>query len=235
MKDSTKSLQRIEKKKKKMAALLEISRLNQHDRNKATQVEQTEAQPEAVKASLEPSPKRLRTEEGEVRVVLERSCKHVANVFQAFVASPKEDLADQNSVGLGPSGKPLLHGDDFLELKRALKEHTKKMRVQPKLRLREIGENASITVSIDDRVPLFVSDIQHLLMVSQIGCHSPYSPARWCQPDKFYRLECTVALVVDNVSLVQYQTYQHCFPFISSMFPHKLEIVTPFAYKGKGC
>lgn len=144
------------------------------------------------------------------------------------VVSPKEETQE-----IGYSGKPKVYGEEFLALKQALREKSKKIRMQPKLLLRDIGENASITVGLDDRVPLFVSDIQHLLMVSQIGCHSPYSPARWCHHQRFFRLESTVALIVENVSLLQYQANQQCFPFIQSMFEHKLEVVTPFAYKGR--
>lgn len=146
------------------------------------------------------------------------------------VHSPIENVQEPN---LSYSGKPKLQGEEYLALKNALRERGKRLRMQPKLLLREVGESASITVGMEDRVPLFVSDIQHLLMVSQIGCHSPYSPARWCHHQRLYRLESTVVLIVENVSLLQYQANQQCFPFIQSMFTHKLEIVTPSAYKGK--
>lgn len=63
-------MQRIENKKKKMDALLEIAQLNQNDRdNRATLhvvKEQTIKTITTVKINPEPSPKRLRTEEGQV-------------------------------------------------------------------------------------------------------------------------------------------------------------------------
>lgn len=226
-----------------MDALLEIAQLNQNDRdNRATlHVAEQTTKTITAKTDPEPSPKRLRTEQGQVHYTKTRDRQQIKTnlqrkyllgsfcfFFQVSVDSPKEDI--QN---IDYSVKPKLHGEEYLALKQALREKYKTNRMQPKLQLREIGESASITVGLDDRVPLFVSDIQHLLMVSQIGCHSPYSPARWCHHQRFFRLESTVALVVENVSLLQYQANQQCFPFIQSMFAHKLEVVTPFAYKGR--
>lgn len=61
---SKKRLNRIEKKKKKMAALLEISKLNEYDRaNKCVRMTLNELKTEENLSNLEPSPKRLKTEE----------------------------------------------------------------------------------------------------------------------------------------------------------------------------
>lgn len=55
---SSKRMTRIERKKKKMAALLEISKLNEHDR--ALKSKKTLDSPPA---EAEPNPKRIRTDE----------------------------------------------------------------------------------------------------------------------------------------------------------------------------
>lgn len=70
MKESSKSVQRIEKKKKKMAALLEIARLNQNDRDNRATLHVAEQTTETTRAQSdsEPSPKRLRTEQGQVAI-----------------------------------------------------------------------------------------------------------------------------------------------------------------------
>lgn len=63
---STKRLNRIEKKKKKMAALLEISKLNEYDRaNKGNNPQMIVDVNDVKENSIttEPSPKRLKTEE----------------------------------------------------------------------------------------------------------------------------------------------------------------------------
>jgi len=42
-----------------------------------------------------------------------------------------------------------------------------------------MGECASLAVKEEERTPLFLSDIQHLLMFSMLGHHAPYQPLRW--------------------------------------------------------
>lgn len=89
--------------------------------------------------------------------------------------------SDENfssSEKLGPSGKPMVEGADLMELKKMLREKSSKIRQLPKFRLRDMGENATLKLPLDTRCPLFLSDVQHLLLYSQIGVHSPYSPAR---------------------------------------------------------
>lgn len=131
---------------------------------------------------------------------------------------------------IGPSGKPLLEGEDYKKLKQLLRERSNKMKVIPRFHLREMGENASLQKDLESRVPLFLSDIQHLIMYSQIGPHSPYSPARWCSLEKFNNLQCTVVLIIEDITMYQYISHTSLFPFLST-FEHQLEVVTPNAYK----
>lgn len=111
-----------------------------------------------------------------------------------------------------------------------LRETTKKKRNLPQLRLRDIGENASLSVTLDERVPMFLSDFQHLIMYSQIGPHCPYSPARWCALEKFSKLVHTNILIVENVSLYHFSSNENHFPFLSTTFDNKLEMITPNSY-----
>lgn len=63
---SSKRLNRIEKKKKKMAALLEIAKLNEYDRANKSNNQRMIIDINSVKENsltTEPSPKRLKTEE----------------------------------------------------------------------------------------------------------------------------------------------------------------------------
>lgn len=135
------------------------------------------------------------------------------------------------TVEIGRSGKPKVYGEEFLKLKKLLREQTNKMRAQPSFRLREMGEAACLSADLENRVPLFLSDIQHLLLYSQIGHHSPYTPARWCALDKYSKLHCTTVLIVENISVYYYMAHENLFPFISSTFDTKLEVLTPAAYK----
>ncbi|XP_023018743.2 RNA exonuclease 5 isoform X1 [Leptinotarsa decemlineata] len=206
---------RLENKKKKMAALLDIAKLNEYDRlqkNKHTANEENVIP--VVKPETEPSPKRLKTGDLEGEEIEENSPTETPSLSQ----------------GVGPSGRPLLEGLELIELKKMLREKTQKIRQLPQLRLRELGENSSLKVDINDRVPLFLSDLQHLLMYSQIGVHSPYSPARWCALEKYNRLENTNLLIIENISLYHFTAHESLFPFLSSKFDKKLEMITPASY-----
>ncbi|KRT82027.1 hypothetical protein AMK59_5758, partial [Oryctes borbonicus] len=220
---SSKRLMRIEKKKKKMAALVEIAKLNASDsNNKVLDISKDELGIESLQALKEPSPKRLRTDSD-----FNEDRSDEAKLQDKH----NEDRKDEKTVvPATPSGKPKLSGEEYLKLKKALRERSNMLRIQPKLWLRDIGTAASLTVNVENRVPLFLSDIQHLIMYSIIGCHTPYNPARWCQLDKFNRLQNTCVLVVENLSMYDYLTNESLFPFTTSNFATKLEFLNPEGY-----
>ncbi|CAH1155330.1 unnamed protein product [Phaedon cochleariae] len=207
---------RLENKKKKMAALLDIAKLNEYDRaqkmKNAGKLEQTQLA--TLKPETEPSPKRIKTEESQNNQNQEEP-----------VPEPPPLIGD-----FGPSGKPKLVGQELTDLKKMLREKTQYLRNLPQFRLRELGDNASLNVSINDRIPIFLSDLQHLILYSQIGVHSPYSPARWCALDKYSRLVNTNVLIVENISVYNFMSNECMFPFLSSTFEHKLEMITPASY-----
>lgn len=145
-----------------------------------------------------------------------------------------EDTLNQEKPPLigdcGPSGKIKLQGEDLATLKKMLRETTKTKRNLPQLRLRDVGENASLSTNLEERIPIFLSDFQHLIMYSQIGPHCPYSPARWCALEKYSKLINTNILIIENVSLYHYTSHESQFPFLSTNFDNKLEIITPNSY-----
>ncbi|CAH1958805.1 unnamed protein product [Acanthoscelides obtectus] len=215
--ESSKRRLRIENKKKKMAALLDIVKLNEYDRaQKSKQKEQETQSPDSPMPETEPSAKRLKSAKGEC-----------INRDESLMDEPPPPKIGE----LGPSGKPKLEGDELIALKKVLREKTTRIKNQPNFKLRELGVNASLTTNINDRVPMFLSDLQHLIMYSQIGVHSPYSPARWCALDKYNRLTNTNLLVIENVSLYDFLNHESLLPFLSSTFDHKLEMITPASYK----
>ncbi|CAH1130783.1 unnamed protein product [Ceutorhynchus assimilis] len=192
---STRKKQRLENKQKKMAALLDIAKLNENDREKG----KTKTLRDSSEDSDDTPNKKIKT----------------------------ETVTHQPEVG--PSGKPILSGKDYQELKKMLREKTSKITKCPKFWLRDLGENALLRHPLENRCPLFLSDIQHLLMYSQLGVHAPYSPARWCSLDKYNQLANVTVLVIENLSLYHYEAYQSHFPFLSLNFEHKLEIISPFS------
>ncbi|XP_050309747.1 RNA exonuclease 5 isoform X2 [Anthonomus grandis grandis] len=202
---TAKRKQRIENKKKKMSALLDIVQLNEKDRLK------------------EKHNKNESSEVNQCSIVEAEDIGH----------SPLKRLkieSEEEIVALGSSGKPKLFGEELMELKKMLREKSNKIKNAPKFWLRDMGEKASLAVPLDNRCPLFVSDIQHLLMYSQVGVHSPYSPARWCNLERYNRLSNTTLLIIENLSLYEYESNESRFPFISTNFDHKIELISPYAF-----
>ncbi|XP_076275568.1 RNA exonuclease 5 isoform X2 [Rhynchophorus ferrugineus] len=198
---SSRRKQRIENKKKKMAALLDIVKLNEYDRQKS---------------------------KNKLQLPKENDCCENVETDQEFDPTPKKKLKTEN-IGLGRSGKPTLEGTEYLELKKRLREKTMCIKQVGDMDL-DIGHNASLKVDMNSRCPLFLSDIQHLILYSQVGVHSPYSPARWCSLEKYNRLANVTILIIENISLYHYEAFESQFEFLKTNFPHKIEIVCPFSY-----
>ena len=74
------------------------------------------------------------------------------------------------------SDKPKLEGEEYEQLKKRLRERKKALSCQPLFRLKPVGQDASLSLS--KRIPLFMSDIQHLLLYCMVGDRAPYQPHR---------------------------------------------------------
>ncbi|XP_069701462.1 uncharacterized protein Rexo5 isoform X2 [Periplaneta americana] len=256
---TSKQLQRIEKKKKKMAAYLEIAKLNDKDREAKALMHRNREESESSDADSNTGARTLR--EGPSRKRHKKDNDTLLNTEETTVdesSQPEcpEDPPDQkdgpepepelepvvsfpnnlppgfSDHATGPSGKVQLSGDEFAQLKRELRERKNRLKCIPRFRLKEVGEWASLTVKEDERTPLFLTDIQHLLMCSMLGHHSPYQPSRWCQLEKYNRLSHTVVLLIEGLSLYDFQAHESLFPAITDNFSNRIEIITPLAYNG---
>ncbi|XP_012284439.1 RNA exonuclease 5 [Orussus abietinus] len=227
-----KQLQRIEKKRRKMEALLEITKLNDKDREARAlaekqanmEVEQPEelanvSSSNGVSSSDNPNRK--------------RPCSTTEDVNAENVNHEKNLQDSQQSDPLS-NKKPRLSGEEFLKLKQELKLRKAKLQAIPRFHLRTVGENASLNANVktDDRIPIFLSDVQHLLLYSLLGHHSPYLPARWCVLEKFNKVTHTVVLVIEGLSLYHFLAYESMFSNITAKLDFRLELVTPAAYGG---
>ena len=61
------------------------------------------------------------------------------------------------------------------------RERKKLLTQQPKFSLKSVGENALLSVEKDRRIPLFMSDLQSLMLYSTVGGKTPYYPDRCVQ------------------------------------------------------
>ncbi|XP_058797392.1 RNA exonuclease 5 [Phymastichus coffea] len=130
--------------------------------------------------------------------------------------------------------KSRLSGEEFIKLKESLRERKKRFSIIPRLRLLSAGENASLTVNVDsqDRIPIFLNDVQHLLMYSMLGHHATYVPDRWCKLDKYNKVSHAVVLIVDGLSVRHYLLNESKFCYLKAKSEHSLELITPAAYGG---
>lgn len=144
----------------------------------------------------------------------------------------KRSKMDQISDGLvSMGGGDGISVDAYAESKKVVKERTRN-RTNPKFRLKLQGDSAMLEVDAEVRTPIFLSDIQHLIMASLLGSSSPYPPLRWCTIEKSNNIVHTVVLVLEGLSLYHYQCYESSFAQTSSIFSNKLDVVMPTDSQG---
>ncbi|XP_078052619.1 RNA exonuclease 5 isoform X1 [Augochlora pura] len=227
---TAKQLQRMEKKKKKMAALLEITKLNDKDRE-AKLFALKKATEEAEKSS-DTDISQLSIEENSTR---KRPCSEDVKEAPVEDSTIKVEVKTvENTSNSLANKKPRLSGDEYIKLKQELRERKRQYKVIPRFRLKAVGESASLCINIksENRIPIFLSDVQHLLLYSLHGHHSPYMPTRWCHLEKYNKVTHTVVLVVEGLSLYHFMAYESMFPHITTKLEHRVEVVTPAAYGG---
>jgi len=200
----TKKLKRRENKKRKIAALLAVSELN--DIENTNKKQKTS---EKVKV------------DGEHNTIHENTCENITK--------PGELVTKYATNGFARiSDKPLLEGDEYEDLKKRLRERKKSLSCLPLFRMKSVGEDASLSLS--QRVPLFMSDIQHLITYCMVGDRAPYWPHRWSVLTKWNRLSNLVVLVMDGVGLDDYNSHIGDLDWFPKHIPNLVEVVSPISY-----
>ncbi|XP_049958690.1 uncharacterized protein LOC126475136 isoform X1 [Schistocerca serialis cubense] len=238
-----KKIKRKQNKLRKMSALLEITRLNDKDRE-AGALKQRKREADAIEDSFSEwretgqikSSKRLKAEVTEEQ---SKTVKDIENLAaEASNSKPSNqrkegsnDSMSDSSHRLSRTGEKFLTGEEFKKLKEELKERKRLLNRTPRFRLKDAGEKSSLKTSEQDRTPIFLSDVQHLLLYSALGHHSPYWPSRWCHLEKYNRLSHVVLLVVDGFSVNDFIKNEDKLSDLASLYPIKVEVVTPAAYK----
>lgn len=112
-------------------------------------------------------------------------------------------------------------------MKKELNARKHSNRNAPRLRLREYGERASLAVDHENRIPIFFTDVQNLLMNALIGHGSPCTPERWCWLEKPLKLSHCLTVIVEGMSLYHFISNESIFTEINSIFETKLEVIMP--------
>lgn len=204
---STKKEERLLKKKRKLEALANVSKLNESDK---------EEKRLKITSALTDS-----DDNGS-------SSDNKATAGEPETKRPKSDKSAPIPTEVASSAKSIvLSDDDYAQLKRELNSKKRELKSAPKLRLKLFGDSASLEVTPNIRTPIFLTDIQHLIMHVLFGGSSPCSPSRWVTLEKSTKVSHTVVVVFDGLSLHHYTAYESIFEKSSKVFANKLEVVMP--------
>lgn len=204
---SSKKEVRLMNKKRKLEALANVAKLNEMDKqkNKRELCDEIEEDSESGTNGSEPKQKRSKLE--------------------------KKQAAQPSSIE--SSTKPVVLSDeDYAQLKLELNTKKRELKYAPKFRLKLFGDSASLSISPNIRTPIFLTDIQHLIMYVLFGSSSPCVPSRWCHLEKAAKVSHTVVVTIDGLSMHHFSSYESIFEKSSKIFEHKLEVIMPSSETG---
>ncbi|CAG5124244.1 unnamed protein product [Candidula unifasciata] len=166
------------------------------------------------------------------------SKKRKAAAFLALLDDRKETHTASNSsviiLHLSQPDGEMLSEDVLMEMKRIVRERKKQAMTKPKVFLTleamipfrvEPGQE----VNEDDIPPLYVMDLQQLLLYGLQGNMASYKP-RWCKLLRVGKISSVVLLMLEGVSYNDYLANKGNFPFISQTFTSYTEMVCPRQY-----
>lgn len=228
---TTKQQERTEKKKRKLVALANLVKLNDKERQEEIMADRDE---DEDKEPMNDADK----EDGFIKVTHKK--KHGKKM--PFPSTPEEPLRKKQKVmseekvgedtdissGQEDELKQLnLSQDQYKQLKKELRERKRQLENIPSIRLREFGQRALLTVKDDERTPIFLTDVQHLVMSALLGKKSPCGPDRWCFFDKPQQLSHTVVVCLEGLSLFHYLSNESKFEKLNKIFDTRLEVQLP--------
>ncbi|EDV51158.2 small RNA degrading nuclease 5 [Drosophila erecta] len=242
---SAKQHERNEKKKKKLAALANLMELNDRDRlHEAELAKKRDA--EEVEVEEKPSAKPEDEDDGFIMVGSKRKSRNRRHNTEqegesqtATGASDPEEPVAKKSRNHEAGGDSLpqeigsLSEDQYKQLSAELRRRKRELENVPALRLREMGQRASLETPQEARTPIFLTDIQNLIMCALIGQKSPCRPDRWCSVEKWLSLSHSVVVILEGLSLYHYLSNESQFEATNRIFSTKLEVILPPQEEGQ--
>lgn len=102
----------------------------------------------------------------------------------------------------------------------------------PKFRLKTSGSFASVYTATNERIPLMLTDVQHLLLHSLLHNINLSEKPRWYVLEKGDRITQTNCLILEGISVNHWEKYKVEFIHTQTIFNDFVEILTPAAYNG---
>ncbi|XP_017081182.2 small RNA degrading nuclease 5 [Drosophila eugracilis] len=252
---SAKQHERNEKKKKKLAALANLMELNDRDRLHEAELAKKRDAMEAEIEEQSPAKAKAKDEDdGFITVGSKRKARNRLTIRSnpeqeaESVEEPQTSAIEHTDTDEPVAKKSRNHeaGGDSLpqeicslseqqykQLSAELRRRKRQIEDVPALRLREMGQRASLATPQNARTPLFLTDIQNLLMSALIGQKSPCRPDRWCSVEKWLNLSHSVVVILEGLSLYHYLSNESQFEATNKIFNTKLEMLLPPRNEGQ--
>ncbi|KAH8342488.1 hypothetical protein KR059_009877 [Drosophila kikkawai] len=241
---SAKQHERNEKKKKKLAALANIMELNDRDRLHEAEMAKKRDAADATKDEANAPMEQSKNDDDDGFVTVSSKRKHrnrhtIRNSVEKEAAAlksgdPEEPAVKRSREDMAAGGDSLpaeeiciLSQEQYKTLAVELRRRKRQLEDVPGLRLREMGQRASLETPQHARTPIFLTDIQHLLMSALIGQKSPCRPDRWCSVEKWLSLSHSVVVILEGLSLYHYLSNESQFEATNRIFNTKLEMLLP--------
>lgn len=97
----------------------------------------------------------------------------------------------------------------------------------PYITLNQTGLNAALNKNGNKRVPLFLTDIQDLLMLTMLAEKPPFKPSRWCIATHCEKIKQTVVLVLNGISLFDFNAHPLLAENCKNILDTSLEVIMP--------
>lgn len=235
---SAKQQERNEKKKKKLAALANLIQMNDRDRIHEAELAKRRDHDEQeddgfITVSSKRKPRNRLT-------IMAESSSDTTVIAATAGASDAGESGESDEPEIKRRRNHSAGGDNTLDnmnttltqeqykcLSTELRRRKRELESVPAVHLREMGRRALLEIPQQERTPIFLTDIQHLLMSALIGKKSPCVPDRWCSADKFQSLSHSVVLILEGLSLYHYLSNESRFEATNRIFDTKLEMVLP--------
>ncbi|XP_059053959.1 RNA exonuclease 5 [Achroia grisella] len=130
------------------------------------------------------------------------------------------------------NGKSSVGAKQSKVLKSNISKEINKKKHIPKFRLKATGESASLSHPQHERVPVMLTDLQHLLLHSLLGNLNLSIPPRWYVLEKCNHISQTTCLILEGISIEHWQKYANKFIQTQKIFNDFVEILTPSVYNG---
>ena len=247
---------RLEKRKKKVKAFLEIARMNDDDR-KRRRIEQQQQQQQQQQhvPQLEGENSRVIDREKKKNEQQQQQQQHVLQLEgenavdlnsekkkieqqqqqqqqqQHVTTTGEKKKIEQQQQQQQQQQKPQLEGEDYQALRARLRARKKLLQQLPHFDLKSRGHDASVDVLTLQRNPLFLSNLRDLLLYSMLGDRAPCGPGamKWCKLEKWNKIRRISVLIFDGLSVKDFERNRDedkNIRKIDDLFKFKLEFVS---------